>query len=103
MDAVYHLFHVGVAARKFLWVNLPIALDRLPAVIERYPAEAELVDDGKGSVNLLRLKAAAITPGAPDRLESLRRRLRKPHSLRHHNPAIFAQRQIGRASCRERV
>src|SRR6185503_7699730 len=90
VNAIDHLFHVRIAGGEFLRVDIPIALDSLPAVVEGGPAKTELGDDGQGAVDLLNLEVAAVAPGAPDRLERLRRRVWKSDSRGDHDLAVFA-------------
>src|SRR3954468_20577546 len=91
MNAIDHLFHVGIAAGKLLGINVPIAFGSLPAVIERHPAEAELSNDGQGIVDLLGLEPAAIAPSTPDRLKGLGWGLWETNSLSDHDLAVFTE------------
>ena len=47
VNLVHQRPHVGVAIRKLLRLQEPIALRGLPAVIQRDPGEAEFLHDGQ--------------------------------------------------------
>src|SRR5262249_37165249 len=101
MDLVDERLHVGAAAGELRVRGSPVALRDLPAVVERDPAEAELLHERNRRQNLLHreLRAQAIPrPRAPDRLEGVGRRRRERHALAEHEPAVEDERREGVAA-----
>src|SRR5438046_2589270 len=58
--------HIRVTVGEFAPDESPIAVGRLPAIIDSDPRETEFLHHGKSPENLRRCERAAITPRAPD-------------------------------------
>src|SRR5262249_26089902 len=83
--------HIGIAVREFLLHESPVTVQRLPAIVDAYPGEAEFFDDRQRSNDLGRSKCAAVAPRAPDRLECRCWRRLQMNALRLHYVAISSQ------------
>src|SRR5580704_3576028 len=89
MDTIDERFHVGIAMRKFLGVDGPIAIVVLPTIIQRDPGKTHLLNGRKRVVDLLELHRAAVAPGTPDRAKRAVGRRGHLKSLSHHEAPVF--------------
>ena len=81
--------HVDIAARELLWVELPVADRRLPAVVGSRPDEPEVIRFGQRADDLIDGVVALVTPRAPDRL------IGRGGHLRLRQPALGEDSAIG--------
>ena len=89
---LHEVAHVGIAARKLLPVDLPVAFVGLPAVVEHGPLEADLAHLRQRGQDLRDGEVALVAPRAPGGLEGGRRRLRRGDAFGLHEVAVEGER-----------
>src|SRR5580704_5708742 len=92
MDTIDERFHVGIAMRKFLGVDGPIAIVVLPTIVQGDPGETHFLDGRKRVIHLFELHRSTIAPRTPDRAKRAVGRRGHLKSLPHHEAPVFRKR-----------
>src|SRR3569833_2356489 len=92
MDPAHEAPHIGRTPRKFLWIQVPVAYVRLPAVIDHCPGQAQILHLWQRTFDQLYGARSLITPRAPDRLKGSFRRLRRAQPPLAHDASIGIER-----------